>query len=38
MVSIDGENEVAIWDLRELDVEPARVKVPIMDPNVLCTL
>lgn len=28
MVSIDEESEVAIWDLRELDVEPVRVKVP----------
>jgi len=28
MLSIDEESEVAIWDIRELDVEPVRVKVP----------
>ena len=28
MISIDDNNEVAVWDVRELDAEPVRVQVP----------
>ncbi len=35
LISVDSLNELAVWNLRELDEEPFRTKIPVAG-KVLC--